>query len=299
MSGTDHFASYQQIYRGMREAFRAARLATPELDARVLLMHAAGMTPTQFALAEEAVTPPEVAAKARRWQAQRLAGTPVSRLLGAREFYGRVFKINRHVLDPRPDSEVLVDAVLAEITDAGKEIRLLDLGTGSGCLIISLLAARPNWSGLAMDASRAALRVARLNAHRLGVRQRMGLRHSHWLDELRSRDGCFDVIVSNPPYIARAAIADLEVEVRAHDPIMALEGGTDGLRDYRTIIASASAALTAAGKIYLEIGHDQGRLVSALLAEAGFYNVRVKQDLAGHDRLVIGKKRFEKENVTG
>jgi release factor glutamine methyltransferase len=291
MGEAKQHVTYQSLYRRVRDAFRAAQIATPELDARVLLRHAAGLTQTQFALAEETRVAPEIEALAMRWQAQRLAGMPVSRLLGWREFYGRVFKINGDVLDPRPDSEVLVDTVLAEVKDTDRNIRLLDLGTGSGCLMVSLLAARPNWSGLGVDASRAALRVARLNAHRLGVRRRSGLRHSHWLNDVGTRDGHFDVVVSNPPYIARAAVADLALEVRAHDPMRALEGGADGLRDYREIIAMAPRVLSPGGRIYLEIGHDQGAPVSALLSAAGFCEVRVRPDLAGHDRLVTGQKK--------
>ena len=292
MAEADNLITYQQLYRAMRDAFRADLIATPELDARVLLMHAAGMTQTEFALAEGADVGPEIEAKARRCQAQRLAGTPVSRLLGWREFYGRVFKINGDVLDPRPDSEVLIDTVLTDTKARREELRLLDLGTGSGCLAVSLLAARPSWSGLALDASRTALRMARLNAHRLGVRGRLGLRHSHWFHHVGARDGRFDVIVSNPPYIARAAVADLAIEVKAHDPMMALEGGADGLRDYREIIAAAPSVLSEGGRIYLEIGHDQGASVRALLRAAGFDDVRVRQDLAGQDRLVTGQKKI-------
>lgn len=288
---TPEILTHEQAHRQLRDAFRAAALATPELDARVLLAAATRLDDTQLALQAEAPIDAAAHAQLLTWQAQRIQGAPVSRLIGQRGFYGRTFKINRHVLDPRPDSELLVETVLAARAASQSPQRVLDLGTGSGCLIISLLAEAGPWSGVGLDASRQALAMARANAHRLGVRDRLHLRHSHWFDAVTKSDGLFDVIISNPPYIRREDIAALDIEVRAHDPLMALDGGVDGLRDYRLITQAAAAYLKAGGGLYFEIGHDQADAVGTMMQKAGFVGLQVRQDLAGRDRLVSGQKK--------
>jgi len=284
--------SYQQWQYELGQAFTAAHIDNPMLDARVLVAAVNHMSETQLVLHGEDIVPPAQSQKLCLWRDARLAGTPVSRLIGHREFYGLDFKINAHVLDPRPDSETVVDAVMAQ-QPAAKSV--LDLGTGSGCLIISILHQLPDACGVAVDKSPAALRVARLNAHRLKVRSRLALRQGHWFAGLGSNSGDkrpqFDVIVSNPPYIASHEIAALQVNVRDHDPRLALDGGADGLRDYRHIIAKAEAYLKPAGGLYFEIGHRQADEVVALLRRAGYENIHVKRDLAGLDRLVVAVKK--------
>ena len=274
----------------MRDAFDQAGAPSAALDARVLVSAVSAMTQTELALHGDIVVPDGQAAQLEIWQYQHSAGAPVSRLLGEREFYGLDFKINSQVLDPRPDSEIFVDAVLARHQD--QTPRVLDLGTGSGCLILSVLANLSGASGLGVDVSPGALRMARLNAHRLGLRSQIGFRHSRWFQSVHPDDGLFDVIVSNPPYIATDIIAGLEVNVRDHDPRLALDGGPDGLRDYRHISRHATRYLRAGGWLYFEIGHDQGAAVKALLAQTGFVDICLTPDLAGRDRLVSGKKKI-------
>ncbi len=280
--------SYQQWQQKLRQAFAAANIENPMLDARVLVAAVNHMSDTQLALNGQDIVPPAQSRQLRLWRDARLAGAPVSRLIGHREFYGLDFKINAHVLDPRPDSELLVDAVIAHQPTAKS---VLDLGTGSGCLIISILNHLPEACGVAVDKSPAALRMARINAHRLNVRSRLALRHSHWFAALRAGRPQFDVIVSNPPYIASHEIAALQVDVREHDPRLALDGGADGLRDYRHIIAKAHDYLKPSGRLYFEIGHRQADEVTTLLLRGGYENIHVERDLAGHDRLVAAEKK--------
>ena len=282
--------TYQQWLHKMRDAFGQAGLPSAALDARVLVSAISAMTQTQLALKGDIMVPDEQAAQLDIWQYQHIAGVPVSRLIGSREFYGLDFKINSQVLDPRADSESLVDAVLARHKNQTPNV--LDLGTGSGCLLLSVLANLPGASGVGVDLSPGALRTARLNAHRLGLRDRVGFRHSRWFQSLHQGDGLFDVIVSNPPYIPSAVIGGLEVNVRDHDPILALDGGPDGLRDYRHISRHASAYLRDGGWLYFEIGHDQAMAVEGLLKQTGFDCIRVTPDLAGRDRLVCGQKKL-------
>lgn len=284
--------SYRQWQYELSQAFAAADIDNPMLDARVLVTAVNRMTDTQLAVYGDDIVPPAQSHQLRLWRDARLAGAPVSRLIGHREFYGLDFKINHHVLDPRPDSETLVDAVLAQKPEARS---VLDLGTGSGCLIMSILHHLPNACGVAVDKSSAALHVAQLNAHRLSVRSRLALRQGHWFAALGSNLGDkppqFDVIVSNPPYIASHEIATLKVNVRDHDPRLALDGGADGLRDYRHIIAKAGAYLKPAGGLYFEIGHQQADDVVALLQRSGYEKIHVIRDLAGLDRLVAAVKK--------
>ena len=213
-----------------------------------------------------------VAARARR--------VPVSQITGRRAFWRHEFEVTPDVLDPRPDTETLVEAALAE-----PATRLLDLGTGSGCIALSVLADRPGTRAVATDASAAALAVARRNAARLGVADRVAFRRADWWDGVEGR---FDLIASNPPYIAAAEMTGLAPEL-AHEPRMALTPGGDGLAAYRAIAAGLREHLLPAGRILLEIGPTQAEPVSALLDAAGITEIGVKPDLDGRDRVVFGR----------
>ena len=217
--------------------------------------------------------------------AKRASRIPLQQILGSQEFMGLEFYVNEHVLIPRQDTETLVELVLQE--QQGREKKLLDLCTGSGCIAISLAVKGGYESVTATDLSEEALKVAERNAktHQKKIIFRQGDLFSALP---RTEAGTFDIITSNPPYIPTAVIATLEPEVREHEPMMALDGTEDGLRFYRQIAQEAGTWLKPGGAIYLEIGYDQGEAVSGLLREAGFDKVRVVKDLPGKDRVVCG-----------
>ncbi len=250
--------------------------ATPALDARLLLQHVAGLSH------EEIVSSPsrEVAAGAefRELIARRERHEPVSRILGTREFYGRVFNVTRAVLDPRPETEIVVEEALRL---GQPDARILDLGTGSGAIIVTLLAEWPGATGVATDVSPAALAVAGDNARRLLGSGRLRFSQGNWFEGVV---GEFDLIVSNPPYIAHADLGGLPPDVRDFDPGVALDGGADGLAAYRQIAGPARAHLSGHGLILVEIGAGQKREVEAIFRLAGFALVADKTDLAGHVR---------------
>jgi release factor glutamine methyltransferase len=272
---------------------RQAGIASPELDARLLLCHASGMSVEAYAAHPQRPLAPDARALCGRLIQRRLDGEPVSRILGVREFYGRSFRVDGSTLDPRPDTETLVEAALAfagREDRRGRSLRVLDLGTGTGCILITLLAELPAVMGVGTDASLPALEVARTNAERLGVAERARFLAGDWLAAIAGR---FDLIVANPPYVASAEIDGLAREVADHDPRIALDGGPDGLDAYRRIAARARAALEPEGAVLLEIGRDQGDAVRGLLREAGLLVPAaggVFADLAGRPRVVAASR---------
>lgn len=213
--------------------------------------------------------------------AARLARKPVSQIIGRRAFWKHEFLVTSDVLDPRPDTETLVEHALA-----APFTRVLDLGTGSGCILLSLLADRPGATGLGTDLSLAALQIAKQNAAALGLSDRAAFRQADWLAGV---EGKFDLIVSNPPYIATTAYEGLPPELRLHEPKSALTPGGDGLDAYRSILAQAPAHLRSGGRLMVEIGHDQGSRVTAFFKAAGLEQLRVITDLNGKDRVVSGR----------
>lgn len=215
--------------------------------------------------------------------ARRAAREPVSHIKGERAFWTSVFEVTPNVLDPRPDTETLIEAALAE-----NWTRVLDLGTGSGCILLSLLKERSGSTGLGVDISEAALSVAQRNGAQLGVASRAEFRKSNWFDAV---DGTFDLIVSNPPYITAAAYQTLAPEVQRYEPKIALTPGGDGLAAYRIIAAQASAHLAPGGSVFAEIGFDQADAVSRIFQQADFSGTQVLQDLNGQDRVVKGYLR--------
>lgn len=218
--------------------------------------------------------------------ARRLRGEPVVRILGEKEFYSLSFQLSDATLIPRPETEMLVVRGL-EILEGRHHKRILDLGTGTGCVAISLLTESPSARAVAVDLSAEAIVTAQANADRLGVDKRLELRKGSWFNPLQ-RGEVFDLIVSNPPYISTPEIAGLAREVRDHDPQLALDGGADGLDAYRAILAGAVQWLKPDGAILCEIGSTQGLAVKTLFFQAGLRDVTVFQDLAGLDRVVEG-----------
>jgi release factor glutamine methyltransferase len=283
--------------RTLTRLFGDAGFETPELDARWLVIGVLGITELELInrpnrhLGDAA---PALTVAANR----RLAREPVSRILGNAEFYGREFALSPATLDPRPDTETLIDVVL-KITDAegGRQrpLRILDLGTGTGCLLLTLLAELPLATGIGCDISAEAIATATQNARQLGVLDRCELR----VADMRSPGfggvaGPFDLIISNPPYIETAAITGLDPEVRAFDPMAALDGGTDGLLFYRAI-AAGFAALVPDGWLVLEIGYDQAETVKQLLETArggaSWSSPTMTRDLGGNPRCVALRTR--------
>jgi release factor glutamine methyltransferase len=206
---------------------------------------------------------------------------PLSQLRGYRDFWGRRFIVTPDVLDPRPETEMLVAEALKYPFQT-----VLDLGTGSGCILFSLLAERPVATGVGVDVSDAALDVARRNAATLRIESRVRLTQSNWFESI---DGTFDLIVSNPPYIAQHEMAGLSPEVALHEPHLALSDHADGLTFYRIITAQASAHLCVQGWLMVEIGPTQGPAVCAMMETAGLSNIEIRHDFDGHDRVVIGQ----------
>lgn len=260
---------------------RAAGVQDPARDARVLLAHAARIEASRITLIAPEDLAPEVAERYEQLIALRAVRVPVSHLLGEREFYGRRFKVSKDVLDPRPETETLIEAALAEPFE-----RVLDLGLGSGCILVTLLAETPRATGLGVDLSEAACLQASANAVLHRVEARLDIQQSDWFSNVT---GSFDLIVSNPPYIALEEMAGLSPEVRQHEPDMALTDGGDGLAAYRAIAAGVRDHLLPGGRLCLEIGPTQGAAVAAMMQEAGLSDIAVLPDLDGRDRVVFAR----------
>lgn len=257
-------------------------IADAPRDARLLMAFALSADPVRLLLREADVMAAGEAAAFGALVARRLRHEPVAQITGQRLFWGRRFRVTRDTLDPRPDTETLVAAALEE-----PFARMLDLGTGSGCILISCLADRPMARGTGTDLSDAALAVAQGNAVTLGVADRADLAVSDWFADVAGR---FDLIVSNPPYIAAAEMASLAPDVRDWEPHLALTPGGDGLDAYRAIAAGAGARLLTGGRLIVEIGPTQAAAVAELFGRAGLSGLRVLQDMDGRDRVVLGRK---------
>ena len=284
--------SLGQAHTAAARLLREARIAAPELDARLLLCHAAGLSHEAYVAGINDALAPEAAARFGASIERRLAGEPVSRIIGIREFYGRPFRIDASTLDPRPDTETLVEAALS-LVDREAPLSVLDLGTGSGCILITLLAELPQASGVGVDISLPALEGAQANAQVHGVGDRASFAASDWLEAV---EGSFDLVVANPPYLSAADMGALSPEVRDHDPAPALDGGPEGLSAYRRIVPGLRKALRPGGFALFEIGPDQAQAVLRLLAEAGLdvgEGQHLWRDLAGRPRVVGARLRVK------
>ena len=265
-------------------ALAAARTKLPANEARLLLGHVLDRPAVWLMAHDDEALDEEAVLRFASLVARRKGGEPVAYLLGYREFYGRVFAVSPAVLIPRPETELLVDLALAQEVGAGGTAKLLDLGTGSGCIAITLALEIPSARVSAVDASAAALSVARKNAERLEANLR--LLRGDWFDSLAGER--FDLIVANPPYVAEAD-AHLAAGDLRHEPRLALAGGDDGLDAIRRIVADAPAHLAPGGRLLLEHGCDQGAAVRDLLESAGLACVGQHRDLAAIVRVSVGR----------
>jgi release factor glutamine methyltransferase len=271
-------------WRRVRDRLREAGADTPELDARLIAQHAFGIDPMTLIRREREPLPEQWAVELERATLRRLAGEPVSRIVGEREFWGLKFGLNAATLDPRPETEQVVGDAIA-FAEKQPRPHIVDLGTGSGIIAIAIADAIPKAKIIATDIADEALQQARANAERHGVAERIDFRQGSWWQAVPHTE-LFDLIVSNPPYIATETIGKLPPEVRLFDPKAGLDGGFDGLDAYRAIASQALRRLNPGGLLLLEIGANQGETVSRIVSRAGFGRVEVQKDLNGLDRVV-------------
>ncbi|MDI1280531.1 MAG: release factor glutamine methyltransferase [Brevundimonas sp.] len=262
---------------------KAGRIDSPAIDARLLLEVAAGVGRTDILTdPHRALTPDQAAAYAAMID-RRLKREPVSRILGRKGFWKIMLNVTPDVLSPRPDTEAILDVVLLAFPPQAA-FQMIDLGTGSGAILLAVLAERPAARGMGTDISSEAIAVAKENAANLDLDARASFLRTEWATGFGP--GTFDVVVSNPPYIPSGDIAGLDPEVREHDPHLALDGGPDGLQAYRDLAPEIHRILKPGGVFAVEIGWDQGPQVKALFAAAGFADVKVVKDLSNRDRVV-------------
>ena len=277
--------TYRECYEQGCRTLQAAGIEEAALDARLLLEAVCGTDRNDLLVHGEQQVAPEAEEKYLNWIRQRAEHIPLQQLTGEQGFMGLTFNVNEHVLIPRQDTEILVEEVLKELHDGMRE---LDMCTGSGCILLSLLHYSNDCEGLGVDLSAEALEVAGRNVLKVLTPEKA--EHAHFLqsDLFEKVEGKFEIIVSNPPYIASAEVEKLMPEVRDHEPRMALDGTEDGLYFYRRIIEEAGKHLVSSGMLFFEIGYDQGQAVSELMRTEGYCEVQVVQDYAGLDRVVLG-----------
>lgn len=277
--------TYRECYEQGCRTLQAAGIEEAALDARLLLEAVCGTDRNDLLVHGEQPVAPEAEEKYLNWIRQRAEHIPLQQLTGEQGFMGLTFSVNEHVLIPRQDTEILVEEVLKELHDG---MRVLDMCTGSGCILLSLLHYSNDCEGLGVDLSAEALEVAGRNVLKVLTPEKA--EHAHFLqsDLFEKVEGKFEIIVSNPPYIASAEVEKLMPEVRDHEPRMALDGTEDGLYFYRRIIEEAGKYLVSSGMLFFEIGYDQGQAVSELMRTEGYCDVQVVQDYAGLDRVVFG-----------
>jgi len=276
-----------QAWTHAKKTLEGAGLAGPVIDARLLVEAAADATRTDIVTDPYRPLSPQQEATLQDYLTRRMKREPVSHILGRKGFWKIMLNVNRDVLTPRPDTKTVVDVVLKQTPEHGA-FSILDLGVGSGAILLAILAERPAAKGLGVDVSEEALAVARDNAAHLGLAGRVALLRGDWTEGLA--DASFDVVVSNPPYIASDVLETLEPEVRDWEPRLALEGGADGLDAYRRLAPEILRVLKPGGIFAVEIGYDQKDAVEALFREAGAGDVRTIRDLADRDRVVAGSK---------
>ncbi|MEQ8250987.1 MAG: peptide chain release factor N(5)-glutamine methyltransferase [Oceanibaculum nanhaiense] len=271
------------LLRDAAVRLEAAGVEEARRDARLLLAEALGVEAHRLILEPQTNVPPAAADRFAGFVAARAARVPVSRILGRREFWGLTFRLSPATLDPRPDSETLVEAVLKAFPNRTAPLRVLDFGTGTGCLLLAVLSEYPNATGLGIDKAEDAVATASANAVDLGLAGRAEIRLGDWGQGLGGQGvgEPFDIILSNPPYIEAAVVPALAPEVARHDPLLALAGGADGLDAYRRLLPDVARLLAAQGHAFLELGQGQAADVAALAQQCGLMQRALHADLAG------------------
>ncbi|MFN3656107.1 MAG: peptide chain release factor N(5)-glutamine methyltransferase [Pseudolabrys sp.] len=279
--------SAAEAIRLLAQAFRLAGLDDPQIDARILVGHALRLDRAQLMAQSDRLLEAREVNAVSALAARRLRHEPVARILGHRDFWDLTLAVGPDVLVPRPETETVVEAALDFVLRGGlrqEKLRILDIGTGTGALVLALLQELPNAVGTGSDISEAAIAVARGNAERNGLAARCAFVVCNIADGI---SGTFDIVVSNPPYIPRGEIAQLMSEVRDFDPALALDGGADGLDAYRAIAGEARRLLAPAGRLFVELGIGQESAVGALFAAAGLTVYPARADLAGIPRCLF------------
>lgn len=276
-----------KAWQSAKGRLEAVGLDSPVIDARLLVEAAADATRADIVTDPHRPLSPDQETTLEDYLARRERRQPVSHILGRKGFWKIMLSVTPDVLTPRPDTEVIVDYVLKQFPEE-MAFTILDLGVGSGAIVLSILAERPRAKGLATDISDEALAVARENAANLGLSSQLAFARGDWTDGLA--DASFDVIVSNPPYIATEVIETLDPEVKDHEPRLALDGGADGLDHYRRLAPQIMRVLKPGGAFAVEIGYDQKDAVEALFNDAGANDVWTIKDLSNNDRVVVGTK---------
>jgi release factor glutamine methyltransferase len=276
-----------KAWNAAKDRLKTVQIDQPAIDARLLLEVAADVTRTDIITDPYRVLTDAQMATLEDFLNRRAAREPVSHIIGRKGFWKILLQVNKNVLTPRPETEVIVDEVLKAFPEA-MSFNMLDLGVGSGTILLAVLAERPAAKGLGIDVSEEALAVARENAANLDLAGRVALLRGDWTNGLG--DDSFDLVVSNPPYIATHVIETLEPEVRDHEPRLALDGGPDGLDAYRFLAGEILRVLKPGAMFAVEIGYDQSEAVEALFKAAGAQNVRTIKDLSVNDRVVTGTK---------
>lgn len=286
-SATDALATSSAARRWIGQRLAATGVPEPRLEARLILAHALRKTPESLLLDPERPLGVHDQEAVRTLTGRRLDREPVAYIVGAREFWSLSFKVTRDTLVPRPDSETVVEAVLANV-DHRVPLSILDLGTGSGCLLLALLHELPGAVGTGVDIAAGAIAVAQANADALGLSGRARLVERNWGDPLALR---FDVIVANPPYVPAGEIDALAPEVARHEPRLALDGGRDGLDRYRELVPRLSGLLKPRALVALEVGQDQAAAVCSMLRAEGLGPLGVRRDLGGRARAIVARGR--------
>ena len=277
-----------QAWKAAKARLDAVGIAGPVIDARLLVEAAAEATRSDIVTDPYRPLTPDQEATLEDYLSRREHREPVSHILGRKGFWKIMLQVTPDVLTPRPDTETVVEFVLRDFPEDARW-SVLDLGVGSGAILLSILSERPAATGVGIDVSEQALEVARENAALLGLADRAVLSHGDWTRGVE--DESFDLVVSNPPYIASHVIAELEPEVRDHEPRLALEGGADGLDAYRVLAPEILRVLKPGGRFAVEIGYDQKQAVEALFRTAGAEKIQTLRDLGDRDRVVSGVKK--------
>jgi len=282
----DAGTSLRQALSAIASRLQQAGIDRARAEARLLAAQALGVKLETVVGDDARVLTADEVQRLEALAARRVQREPMAQILGRREFFGRNFCVTADVLMPRPDSETLIEAVLAQVPDRSAPLRLLELGVGSGCLLLTLLAELPNAQGAGVDISPAALAVAKQNASALGLAACCALVEGDWS---RAAEGRFDIVLSNPPYIPSHDIERLEPEVARYEPRLALDGGDDGLHFYRRLAADLPRLLMGGGLVAVEIGQGQGSAVGRLFQEAGLRLLPARADLAGIERCILAR----------